>query len=119
MESRKVTGDGSLSAFCTLLSIFERRLPGLPAKQPYPLSQIPGKVDVYFLKMRCSKYNFIPVENVFVWFLIAGYLVCEFDKFWLEEEPESIMYFNLYREKFHEKIKGLLMDYNAVLTLKT
>lgn len=56
---------------------------------------------------------------MFVWFLIAGYLVYEFDKFWLEEEPESIMYFNLYREKFHEKIKGLLMDYNTVLTLKT
>lgn len=56
---------------------------------------------------------------MFVLFLIAGYLVYEFDKFWLEEEPESIMYFNLYREKFHEKIKGLLLDYNAVLTLKT
>lgn len=52
-------------------------------------------------------------------FLLAGYLVYEFDKFWLEEEPESIMYFNLYREKFHERIKGLLMDCNAVLTLKT
>lgn len=54
-----------------------------------------------------------------VCFLLPGYLVYEFDKFWLEEEPESIMYFNLYREKFHERIKGLLMDCNAVLTLKT
>ncbi|KAM6270140.1 ELMO domain-containing protein 2 isoform 2-T5 [Porphyrio hochstetteri] len=46
------------------------------------------------------------------------YLVYEFDKFWFEEEPESIMHFNQYREKFHEKIKGLLMDYNAILTLQ-
>eukprot|EP00075_Anas_platyrhynchos_P023272 XP_027312525.1 ELMO domain-containing protein 2 isoform X1 [Anas platyrhynchos] len=45
------------------------------------------------------------------------YLVYEFDKFWFEEEPESIMHFNQYREKFHEKIKGLLLDYDAVLTL--
>lgn len=27
------------------------------------------------------------------------------------------MHFNQYREKFHEKIKGLLLDYDAVLTL--
>uniref|UniRef100_A0A8C3QRF1 ELMO domain containing 2 n=1 Tax=Cyanoderma ruficeps TaxID=181631 RepID=A0A8C3QRF1_9PASS len=46
------------------------------------------------------------------------YLVYEFDKFWFEEEPESIMHFNQYREKFHEKIKGLLLDCNAVLTLQ-
>ncbi|XP_035182215.1 ELMO domain-containing protein 2 [Oxyura jamaicensis] len=45
------------------------------------------------------------------------YLVYEFDKFWFEEEPESIMHFNQYREKFHEKIKGLLLDYDAILTL--
>ncbi|NXY11652.1 ELMD2 protein, partial [Pteruthius melanotis] len=46
------------------------------------------------------------------------YLVYEFDKFWFEEEPESIMHFNQYREKFHEKIKGLLLDCNVVLTLQ-
>ncbi|OWK56909.1 ELMO domain-containing protein 2 [Lonchura striata] len=46
------------------------------------------------------------------------YLVYEFDKFWFEEEPESIMHFNQYREKFHEKIKGLLLDYSVVLTLQ-
>ncbi|NXD73399.1 ELMD2 protein, partial [Eolophus roseicapillus] len=45
------------------------------------------------------------------------YLVYEFDKFWFEEEPESIMHFNHYREKFHEKIKGLLLDCNVILTL--
>ena len=53
-----------------------------------------------------------------VFFLTAGYLVYEFDKFWFEEKPESIMYFNVYREKFHEKIKGLLLDCNVSLTLK-
>ncbi|NXD56505.1 ELMD2 protein, partial [Corvus moneduloides] len=46
------------------------------------------------------------------------YLVYEFDKFWFEEEPESIMHFNQYREKFHEKIKGLLLNCNVVLTLQ-
>ncbi|OXB62930.1 hypothetical protein ASZ78_006865 [Callipepla squamata] len=46
------------------------------------------------------------------------YLVYEFDKFWFEEEPESIMQFNQYREKFHDKIKGLLLDYDATLTLQ-
>lgn len=54
----------------------------------------------------------------FFFFLTAGYLVYEFDKFWFEEKPESIMYFNVYREKFHEKIKGLLLDCNVSLTLK-
>lgn len=55
-------------------------------------------------------------ELCFIFF--TGYLVYEFDKFWFEEEPESIMHFNQYREKFHEKIKGLLLDYNVVLTLQ-
>lgn len=56
--------------------------------------------------------------HLFYFSLTAGYLVYEFDKFWFEEKPESIMYFNIYREKFHEKIKGLLLDYNVSLTLK-
>ncbi|XP_006011129.1 ELMO domain-containing protein 2 [Latimeria chalumnae] len=46
------------------------------------------------------------------------YLVYEFDKFWFQEKPESIMEFNQYREKFHEKVKGLLKDQRAVLELK-
>lgn len=46
------------------------------------------------------------------------YLAYEFDKFWFQEEPESIMFFNQYREKFHEKVKGCLLDYNVVLALK-
>lgn len=54
-----------------------------------------------------------------LWFIsFTGYLVYEFDKFWFEEEPESIMHFNHYREKFHEKIKSLLLDYSVVLTLQ-
>ncbi|XP_063165742.1 ELMO domain-containing protein 2 isoform X1 [Candoia aspera] len=46
------------------------------------------------------------------------YLTYEFDKFWFEEKPESIMYFNQYREKFHEKVKRQLLDYDVVLALK-
>lgn len=46
------------------------------------------------------------------------YLAYEFDKFWIQEEPESIMEFNLYREKFHEKVKRLLLDQDVSLILK-
>ncbi|TWW58754.1 ELMO domain-containing protein 2 [Takifugu flavidus] len=45
------------------------------------------------------------------------YLAYEFDKFWLAEEPESIMHFNQYREKFHDKIKTLLQDPDVGLRL--
>lgn len=70
--------------------------------------------------LKLHLYNFVPgIPTMEHFHQFYCYLVYEFDKFWLEEEPESIMYFNLYREKFHERIKGLLMDYNAVLTLKT
>ncbi|XP_077857725.1 ELMO domain-containing protein 2 isoform X1 [Macaca mulatta] len=64
-------------------------------------------------------YNFVPgIPTMEHFHQFYCYLVYEFDKFWFEEEPESIMYFNLYREKFHEKIKGLLLDCNVALTLK-
>ncbi|XP_012674362.2 ELMO domain-containing protein 2 [Clupea harengus] len=45
------------------------------------------------------------------------YLAYEFNKFWIQEEPESIMEFNLYREKFHEKVKRLLLDPDVTLIL--
>ncbi|MEE6461476.1 hypothetical protein FKM82_001298 [Ascaphus truei] len=45
------------------------------------------------------------------------YLVYEFDTFWFKEEPPSIMHFNQYREKFHDKVKHLLSDPDVVLTL--
>ncbi|KAI7811246.1 ELMO domain-containing protein 2 [Triplophysa rosa] len=45
------------------------------------------------------------------------YLAYEFDKFWLEEEPESIMEFNRYREKFHDKVKGQLQPQEVTLSL--
>ncbi|KAF7655500.1 hypothetical protein LDENG_00055090 [Lucifuga dentata] len=45
------------------------------------------------------------------------YLAYEFDKFWVAEEPESIMQFNHYREKFHSKVKTELQDPNVSLTL--
>ncbi|KAM4603650.1 ELMO domain-containing protein 2 [Polymixia lowei] len=45
------------------------------------------------------------------------YLAYEFDKFWVAEEPESIMQFNHYREKFHSKVKAQLQDPDVSLTL--
>ncbi|XP_074541939.1 ELMO domain-containing protein 2 [Halichoeres trimaculatus] len=45
------------------------------------------------------------------------YLAYEFDKFWVEEEPESIMHFNQYREKFHNIVKTHLQDPHVSLTL--
>ncbi|XP_076003976.1 ELMO domain-containing protein 2 [Genypterus blacodes] len=45
------------------------------------------------------------------------YLAYEFDKFWVAEEPESIMQFNFYREKFHSHIKTQLQDPHVSLTL--
>lgn len=45
------------------------------------------------------------------------YLAYEFDKFWVAEEPESIMEFNRYREQFHDNVKAQLLDPNIVLTL--
>lgn len=73
--------------------------------------------DGYML-LKWDGLDVIPLLNTIFYFsLTAGYLVYEFDKFWFEEKPESIMYFNIYREKFHEKIKGLLLDCNVSLTL--
>ncbi|XP_077574396.1 ELMO domain-containing protein 2 [Stigmatopora nigra] len=45
------------------------------------------------------------------------YLAFEFDKFWLAEEPESIMLFNQYREKFHHVVRNLLTDPHVRLSL--
>lgn len=63
----------------------------------------------------------LPTSKLFsvinVLLVFTGYLAYEFDKFWFEEEPESIMYFNQYREKFHEIIKRRLQDYDVVLAL--
>ncbi|KPP71735.1 ELMO domain-containing protein 2-like [Scleropages formosus] len=46
------------------------------------------------------------------------YLAYEFDKFWMEEEPTSIMEFNQYREKFQEKVKKLLEQPDVSLSLR-
>lgn len=46
------------------------------------------------------------------------YLAYEFDKFWLAEEPESIMLFNEYREKFHRKVQLHLKNPSVCLTLR-
>uniref|UniRef100_W5KDP8 ELMO/CED-12 domain containing 2 n=1 Tax=Astyanax mexicanus TaxID=7994 RepID=W5KDP8_ASTMX len=46
------------------------------------------------------------------------YLAYEFNKFWVDEEPESIMEFNTYREKFHDKVKVYLQEPEVALILK-
>ncbi|XP_068177394.1 ELMO domain-containing protein 2 [Antennarius striatus] len=45
------------------------------------------------------------------------YLAYEFDRFWMAEEPESIMHFNQYREKFHNIVKTHLQDPDVSLKL--
>ncbi|XP_061888757.1 ELMO domain-containing protein 2 [Entelurus aequoreus] len=47
------------------------------------------------------------------------YLAFEFDKFWIAEEPESIMLFNQYREKFHNVVQTHLKDPDVSLTLSS
>ncbi|XP_075716531.1 ELMO domain-containing protein 2 [Rhinoderma darwinii] len=63
-------------------------------------------------------YNMVPgFPEIKCFHQFFCYLLYEFDKFWLEEEPESIMHFNQYREKFHDQIKHLLSDPAVILTL--
>ncbi|XP_077156349.1 ELMO domain-containing protein 2 isoform X3 [Paroedura picta] len=70
-----------------------------------------GALKTYF-------YNLVPsVAQMDHFHRFYCYLAYEFDKFWFEEEPESIMYFNQYREKFHDIIKRRLQDYDVVLAL--
>ena len=47
----------------------------------------------------------------------SGYLAYEFDRFWVQEQPESIMEFNHYREKFHDQVKQQLQDPSVSLLL--
>ncbi|XP_053259290.1 ELMO domain-containing protein 2 isoform X1 [Podarcis raffonei] len=69
--------------------------------------------------LRTHFYNLVPGEPQMKDFhQFYCYLAYEFDKFWFEEKPESIMYFNQYREKFHEKVKKHLLDYDVVLALR-
>ncbi|MGH0128470.1 UNVERIFIED_CONTAM: hypothetical protein FKN15_034928 [Acipenser sinensis] len=63
-------------------------------------------------------YNLVPGNPRLEHFhKLYCYLAYEFDKFWFKEEPESIMEFNQYREKFHEKVKRLLLEADVTLTL--
>jgi len=40
----------------------------------------------------------------------VGYLMHEFHKFWIEEDPLDIMEFNRVREKFHKRILKQLQN---------
>ncbi|RXN01910.1 ELMO domain-containing protein 2 [Acipenser ruthenus] len=74
------------------------------------IRQITGKCE---LQRICDGYSQGATRT-----MKTGYLAYEFDKFWFKEEPESIMEFNQYREKFHEKVKRLLLEADVTLTLK-
>ncbi|KAM6972378.1 ELMO domain-containing protein 2 [Aplochiton taeniatus] len=63
-------------------------------------------------------YNTVPGSPQLLHFhQLYCYLAYEFDKFWVSEEPESIMEFNRYREQFHDHVKAQLLDPNVVLRL--
>lgn len=48
-------------------------------------------------------------------FALSGYLMHEFHKFWIEEDPLDIMEFNRVREKFHKRILKQLQNPNMAL----
>ncbi|XP_053713451.1 ELMO domain-containing protein 2 [Synchiropus splendidus] len=63
-------------------------------------------------------YNTVPgLPEVRHFHQLYCYLAFEFDKFWITEEPESIMQFNLYREKFHDIVRAHLKEPDVSLTL--
>lgn len=46
---------------------------------------------------------------------LTGYLMHEFHKFWIEEDPMDIMEFNRVREKFRKRIIKQLQNPNMAL----
>uniref|UniRef100_A0A4W3JYQ5 ELMO/CED-12 domain containing 2 n=1 Tax=Callorhinchus milii TaxID=7868 RepID=A0A4W3JYQ5_CALMI len=69
--------------------------------------------------LKAHFYNLVPgVPQMHHFHQFYCYLMYEFDKFWFKEEPQSIMEFNQYREQFHERVKELLKDPKAMLTLE-
>ena len=61
----------------------------------------------YFCVVKRSFYVFLP-----------GYLFYEFNAFWFEEKPESIMEFNRVKDKFEDVIRQRLSSNTSVLQLK-
>lgn len=47
--------------------------------------------------------------------LLAGYLMQEFHRFWIEEDPSDIMEFNRVRSKFHRRILRQLKNPDMAL----
>ncbi|XP_037121170.1 ELMO domain-containing protein 2 [Syngnathus acus] len=70
--------------------------------------------------LKAHFYNTVPgAPDLRHFHQLYCYLAFEFDKFWRVEEPESIMLFNQYREKFHDVILSRLEDPQVSLTLST
>lgn len=50
---------------------------------------------------------------------VLGSMFYEFNSFWLNEKPESVMEFNRIKEKFENKITAMLTkDVTALISLK-
>ncbi|KAM9818593.1 ELMO domain-containing protein 2 [Syngnathus typhle] len=70
--------------------------------------------------LKAHFYNTVPgAPDLRHFHQLYCYLAFEFDKFWRVEEPESIMLFNQYKEKFHNVILTRLEDPQVSLTLST
>ncbi|XP_049576313.1 ELMO domain-containing protein 2 [Syngnathus scovelli] len=70
--------------------------------------------------LKAHFYNTVPgAPDLRHFHQLYCYLAFEFDKFWRVEEPESIMLFNQYREKFNNVILTRLEDPQVSLTLST
>lgn len=96
------------------------------ALKPHFYNAVEGTPELqHFHQLYCEQFRaFLSVSELKPAFKrenpsppLLGYLAYEFDKFWVAEEPESIMQFNQYREKFHDKVKTLLQDPDVCLRL--
>ncbi|XP_063226635.1 ELMO domain-containing protein 2 [Bacillus rossius redtenbacheri] len=48
---------------------------------------------------------------------LYSYLFCEFDKFWIESKPRSMMEFAFIKERFEKSVRSNLLDSNCVLRI--
>uniref|UniRef100_A0A3B3BDW4 ELMO/CED-12 domain containing 2 n=1 Tax=Oryzias melastigma TaxID=30732 RepID=A0A3B3BDW4_ORYME len=91
------------------------------ALKPHFYNTVQGPPELtHFHQLYCESHIYKHTHTYSICHLVfslSGYLAYEFDKFWVAEEPESIMHFNQYREKFHDSVKAHLQEPDACLTL--
>ena len=61
------------------------------------------------------KHFFFPLAFLSLILSLTGYLMHEFHKFWIEEDPMDIMEFNRVREKFRKRIIKQLQNPDMAL----